>query len=158
MSESSPPRPKQGEGADRERLMEEGRRVLRAEADAVAGLADRLQDGFVEAVELLFRARGRIIVTGVGKSGIIARKVAATFTSTGTPASFLHPVDGLHGDLGIVSRDDVGIFLSRSGGSSELTGLMEYLVRLGVPTIALVGSNGFPPGPEHHGRSGLHGE
>jgi arabinose-5-phosphate isomerase len=139
MTERSSAGEEVGADVDRGTLLEEGRRVLRAEADAVAGLADRLGEGFVEAVEHLYGARGRIIVTGIGKSGIVARKVAATFTSTGTPASFLHPVDGLHGDLGIVSRDDVGIFVSRSGGSSELGGLMEYLVRLGVPTIALVG-------------------
>jgi len=139
MTERSSAGEEVGAGVDRGTLLEEGRRVLRAEADAVAGLAVRLGEGFVEAVEHLYGARGRIIVTGIGKSGIVARKVAATFTSTGTPASFLHPVDGLHGDLGIVSRDDVGIFVSRSGGSSELGGLMEYLVRLGVPTIALVG-------------------
>jgi arabinose-5-phosphate isomerase len=125
--------------ADVATLVAEGRRVIRYEAAAVAGLSDRLDDRFAQAVEILHRAKGRIIVTGVGKSGIIGRKLAATFTSTGTPATFLHPVDGLHGDLGIVSREDVGIFLSKSGGSSELAGLMEYMNRLGVPTMALVG-------------------
>jgi arabinose-5-phosphate isomerase len=125
--------------AERSRLLAEARRVLHAEAGAVAGLADRIDDRFAEAVELLFAVRGRVIVTGVGKSGIIARKIAATLTSTGTPASFLHPVDGLHGDLGLVSRDDLGIFVSKSGRSSELAGLMEHIVRLGLPTIALTG-------------------
>ncbi len=121
------------------RLLEEGRRVLEAEAGAVAGLARRLDERFCEAIELLWAVTGRVIVTGVGKSGIIARKIAATLTSTGTPATFLHPVDGLHGDLGIVSREDVGIFVSKSGSTSELAGLMEYMVRLGLPTIALTG-------------------
>ena len=125
-------------------LAEEGRRVLRAEARAVATLADRIDDRFAEAIELLWGARGRVIVTGVGKSGIIARKVAATLTSTGTPATFLHPVDGLHGDLGIVSRQDVAIVISKSGSTSELAGLMEYMFRLGLPSIALTGDPDSP--------------
>ena len=124
---------------DHETLLGEARRVLGAEAGAIVGLADRLDERFVEAVELLSAAEGRVIVTGVGKSGIIARKIAATLTSTGTPATFLHPVDGMHGDLGIVSRGDLGIFVSKSGGSSELGGLMEYMLRLGLPIIALTG-------------------
>jgi arabinose-5-phosphate isomerase len=127
-------------------LVEAGRRILQSEADAVAGVAQRLTPTFAEAVEILFRTRGRIIVTGVGKSGIIARKLAATFTSTGTPATFLHPVDGLHGDLGIVSREDTGIFLSKSGATSELAGLMQYMVRLGLPIVALTGRPESPLG------------
>ena len=125
-------------------LKEEGRRVLRAEARAIATLAERIDDRFAEAIELLWEARGRIIVTGIGKSGIIARKVAATLTSTGTPATFLHPVDGLHGDLGIVSRQDVAIVISKSGSTSELTGLVEHMLRLGVPAIALTGDPDSP--------------
>jgi arabinose-5-phosphate isomerase len=125
-------------------LLEEGRRVLRAEADAIVGLAERLDDRFVQAVELLWAVKGRVIVTGLGKSGVIARKLAATLTSTGTPATFLHPVDGLHGDLGLVSREDLGIFISKSGSTSELAGLMEYMVRLGLPTIGLTGSPDSP--------------
>jgi arabinose-5-phosphate isomerase len=127
-------------------LLEAGRVVLRLEADAVAAVADRLDEGFVRAVELLDACRGRVIVTGVGKSGIIARKIAATLTSTGTPAAFLHPVDGMHGDLGMVSRDDVGIFLSKSGATSELHGLMEYMLRLGLPIIGITGDPGSPLG------------
>jgi arabinose-5-phosphate isomerase len=126
--------------------VEEGRRVLRLEADAVAAVADRLDDAFARAVELLEGCTGRIIVTGVGKSGIIARKIAATLTSTGTPAAFLHPVDGLHGDLGIVSREDVGIFLSKSGATSELHGLVEYMLRLGIPMVAITGTPDSPMG------------
>lgn len=128
-----------GEGPDREALLAEARRVLRAEAEAVAGLAEGIGPAFREAIEILHQTRGRIIVTGVGKSGIVARKIAATLTSTGSPATFLHPVDGLHGDMGIVSRDDTTIFLSKSGGTAELHGLMEYVLRLGLPIIALVG-------------------
>jgi arabinose-5-phosphate isomerase len=120
-------------------VIDEARRVLREEANAIRDIADRLDGGFVRAIELLRHVRGRVIVTGVGKSGIVARKLAATLTSTGTPASFLHPMDGLHGDVGIVSGEDVGIFVSKSGSTSELTGLMEYMLRLGVPTIALTG-------------------
>ncbi len=127
-------------------LLEAGRNVLRLEAQALEGVARRLGPEFERAVELLEGCRGRIVVTGVGKSGIIARKIAATFTSTGTPATFLHPVDGLHGDLGIVSRDDVGIFLSKSGATSELHGLMEYMLRLGLPIVALTGKVDSPLG------------
>jgi arabinose-5-phosphate isomerase len=128
--------------SERTRLLDEARRVLHAEAGAIAGLADRLDDRFAEAVGLLLAVRGRVVVAGVGKSGIIARKIAATLTSTGTPASFLHPVDGLHGDLGLVTRDDLGIFVSKSGASSELAGLMVHIARLGLPTIALTGDMG----------------
>src|SRR5438093_1474090 len=95
---------------------------------------------FEAAVHLLAGAPGRLIVSGVGKSGLIARKIAATLTSTGTPASFLHPVDSLHGDLGIVGRRDVAILLSKSGASDELFGLVSQLKRLGVPIIAITGA------------------
>ncbi len=128
-----------GAGPDQADLLDEARGVLRAEAEALESIAERLDSRFSEAIELLRVAEGRIIVTGVGKSGLVARKVAATFTSTGTPATFLHPVDGLHGDLGMVSRKDLGIFISKSGGTSELRGLMEYMLRLGLPIIALTG-------------------
>jgi len=122
-------------------LAERGRRVLTLEAGAIAEVAAGLGDAFARAVELLASAKGRLIVSGVGKSGLIARKIAATFTSTGTPAAFLHPVDSLHGDLGIVSRDDVAMLLSKSGESEELFGLMEQLQRLGVPIIAVTGDS-----------------
>ncbi len=120
-------------------LVERGRRVLALEADAVRRTAERLGPAFAAAVRLLAAARGRLIVSGVGKSGLIARKIAATFTSTGTPASFLHPVDSLHGDLGIVGRDDVALLLSKSGATDELFGLVGQLKRLGVPMIAVTG-------------------
>ena len=120
------------------------RQVLRAEAGAIVGMAERLDDRFPEAIELLWAVDGRVIATGVGKSGIIARKLAATLTSTGTPATFMHPVDGMHGDLGIVSRGDVGIFVSKSGNTPELAGLMEYMLRLGLPTVALTGDPDSP--------------
>jgi arabinose-5-phosphate isomerase len=146
MAEPTTAREATGSRSDPEALLAEARRVLRSEAKAVAHLADRVDSSFVEAVELLHGTRGRVIVTGVGKSGIVARKLAATLTSTGTPATFLHPVDGLHGDMGIVSRDDTTIFLSKSGATSELHGLMEYVLRLGLPIIALVGRLDSPLG------------
>jgi arabinose-5-phosphate isomerase len=125
-------------------LVERGRRVLTLEADAVRAAAERLGASFDAAVRLLRDASGRIIVSGVGKSGLIARKIAATFTSTGTPATYLHPVDSLHGDLGIVGRHDVAILLSKSGATDELFTLVEQLKRLGVPIVALTGGRDSP--------------
>ncbi len=125
-------------------LVERGRRVLVLEADAIKRIAERLGPAFAAAVRLLADARGRLIVSGIGKSGLVARKIAATFTSTGSPASFLHPVDSLHGDVGIVGRDDVAILLSKSGASDELFGLLSHLKRLGVPVIVLTGDPASP--------------
>jgi arabinose-5-phosphate isomerase len=120
-----------------EAILAEGRRVLANEARAVGALADRLGDDFVRACQIVAGASGRVICSGIGKSGIIARKIAATLTSTGTPAIFLHPVEGLHGDLGIVGSSDVAILLSKSGETAELSGLVDYLLRAGVPMVAL---------------------
>jgi arabinose-5-phosphate isomerase len=125
-------------------LIELGRRVLRLEAGAVSAVADRLDEQFDRAVRLLAAASGRVIVSGVGKSGVVARKIAATLTSTGTPASYLHPIDSLHGDLGIVGRNDVAIVLSKSGDSQDLFGLVGSLQRLGVPIIAITGTLDSP--------------
>jgi arabinose-5-phosphate isomerase len=125
-------------------LVELGRRVLRLEADAVAAVADRLDQRFDRAVRLLAAASGRVIVSGVGKSGLVARKIAATLTSTGTPASYLHPIDSLHGDLGIVGRSDVAIVLSKSGDSQDLFGLVGSLRRLAVPIIAVTATSDSP--------------
>ena len=131
---------------DQAALVERGRRVLALEAEAVRRVAEGLGAPFAQAVELLAAAKGRVIVSGLGKSGLIARKIAATFTSTGTPAAFLHPVDSLHGDLGIVGRDDVAVVLSKSGSSDELFGLVSQLKRLGVPIVALTGDPDSPLG------------
>ena len=120
-------------------ILAEARRVLRLEAAAVAALEGRLEEGFVDACRLLAETPGRVIVSGIGKSGIVAHKIAATLTSTGTPATFLHPVEGLHGDLGIVTRADVALLVSKSGETSELSGLIGYLLRLDIPIIALTG-------------------
>ncbi len=128
----------------RGRVLAEGRRVLRTEADAVRCLADRLGEGFLDAVDLIHGAKGRIVVAGIGKSGLVARKIAATLTSTGTPAAFLHPVDGLHGDLGMVGPEDVMVVLSRSGATGELDGLLVFAESHGIPVIALVGDRASP--------------
>ncbi len=129
---------------ERSDLVERGRRVLALEAEGIRRVAERLGPAFARAVQLLAEARGRVIVSGVGKSGLIARKIAATFTSTGTPASFLHPVDSLHGDLGIVGRNDVAMLLSKSGASDELFGLVAPLKRLGVALITITGDPESP--------------
>ena len=107
------------------------------ESEAIAEISRSLNGNFARAINLLSDCRGRVIVAGVGKSGLIGRKIAATLTSTGTPAMFLHPVEGLHGDLGIVGSEDVAILISKSGESDELVGLIEALSRLGVHIIAL---------------------
>ena len=126
--------------ASRRDIVERGRRVIRLEREALAAIEERLGDEFADAVQLIDRCRGRVIVAGVGKSGLIGRKIAATLTSTGTPASFLHPVESVHGDLGIVGPEDVAILISKSGESEELLPLVDSLKRLGVKTIALTGS------------------
>lgn len=114
------------------------RRTLELEGRAVLAAAERVDTAFEEAIDIL-AAAGRVIVTGIGKSGAIGQKIAATFTSTGTPASWLHPVESLHGDLGLVSRDTVVIMLSKSGETEELFGLLAALARLEVPIIAITG-------------------
>ncbi len=123
-----------------DRIIAMGRRVIRMEREALAESEGRLGESFARAVELLARCTGRAIVSGVGKSGLIGRKIAATLTSTGTPATFLHPSESLHGDLGIVGASDVAILISKSGESSELVALLEHLKRLGVGTIAITGN------------------
>jgi arabinose-5-phosphate isomerase len=125
-----------------EEIIERGRRVVRLEREALASVEERIGDSFAHAVALIEQSRGRVIVTGVGKSGLIGRKIAATLTSTGTPAVFLHPMDSVHGDLGIVGPDDVAIMLSKSGESDELLGLLEHLQGLGVRTVAITGETG----------------
>ena len=124
---------------DTDTLLAEARRVLEVEAAAVAGLPERLGNDFARACRLIAEARGRVVVSGLGKSGHIARKIASTLTSTGTPATFLHPVEGLHGDLGIVGPSDVALLISKSGDTTEVGGLTEYLLRMGVPIIAMTG-------------------
>src|SRR5271170_1386111 len=118
-----------------------GENVVRIEAEALRVLADRIAgpmaEAFNRAVELIFRCSGRVVVTGMGKSGIIARKIAATLNSTGTPALFMHPVEAVHGDLGMVVRGDAVLALSASGESEEILRLLATLKRLQVPLIAM---------------------
>ncbi len=119
------------------RIIERGREVLRIESESVASLADRLGATFAEAVGLIEAISGRIVVTGIGKSGIVARKLASTFSSTGTPAIFLHPVEAAHGDVGMLVRGDLVLAISKSGESSEMESLLPVIERLGVPVICL---------------------
>jgi arabinose-5-phosphate isomerase len=125
-------------------IIHRGRRVLRIEADAILGLLARLDDpaaaeGFVRAVEILRECRGRVVLTGMGKSGSIAQKIASTLASTGTPTFFLHPAEGGHGDLGMLVRGDVVIAVSNSGETGELVELLPAIKRIGLQLIALVG-------------------
>jgi arabinose-5-phosphate isomerase len=115
------------------------RKVLQTEADAILALIHRLDDRFEDAVRLLQECRGRVIVTGMGKSGIICRKIAATLSSTGTPALFLHPAEAIHGDLGVLQSNDVVVALSNSGETDELVRLLETIKRIGARLIAITG-------------------
>jgi arabinose-5-phosphate isomerase len=116
------------------------RKVLQTEAAAILALVERLDERFEQAVRLLLECRGRVIVTGMGKSGIICRKIAATLTSTGTAAFFLHPAEAIHGDLGVIQSDDVVLALSRSGETDEILRLLETIKRLGARLIAITGN------------------
>lgn len=119
--------------------LEHGKRVLDIEARAIASLIDRLDDRFTKAVELLFVCSGKVVVSGMGKSGLIGQKIAATLASTGTPAFFLHPAEGIHGDLGMLARHDTVIALSNSGETDEVLKLLPFVKRLNIPVIALTG-------------------
>jgi len=127
-------------GADgRPSAIETARRVLALAAAALGDLAERVGPEFERAVELLDEVEGRVIASGIGKSGIVARKIAGTLTSTGTPCTFIHPVESLHGDLGLIGSRDVALLVSRSGETHELQGMVEHLARLSVPILALTG-------------------
>ncbi len=116
-----------------------GRRVLGIEARAVQALVQRLDGGFSEAVDLLYHCKGKVVVSGMGKSGLIGQKIAATMASTGTPSFFLHPAEGLHGDLGMLARRDALIAISNSGETQEILQLLPFMERLGIPVVAIVG-------------------
>jgi arabinose-5-phosphate isomerase len=116
------------------------RKVLQTEAASILALLPRIDDRFDRAVELLDRCKGRVILTGMGKSGVISRKIAATLSSTGTPAYFLHPAEAIHGDLGVIRNDDVVVALSYSGETGEILRLLETIRRLGATLIALTGN------------------
>jgi arabinose-5-phosphate isomerase len=116
--------------------------VLRIEAEAIAALAGRVDQAFVRAVELVEACRGRVVVTGLGKSGLVGKKLAATLAATGTPALFLHPVEGRHGDLGVLVRGDLVVALSNSGETDELLDLVPAVKRLGLPLVVVTGRPG----------------
>ena len=124
------------------------RRVLETEAAAILGLVATLDHRFERVVELLLGCRGRVIVTGIGKSGIICRKIAATLASTGTPAFFLHPAEAVHGDLGVIHAEDVVIALSHSGETPEVLRVIEAIKRIGATLVALTGHAGVDAGPD----------
>lgn len=119
--------------------LSEGKRVLAIEANAVHSLIARLDDRFANAVDLLFECKGKTVVSGMGKSGLVGQKIAATLASTGTPAFFLHPAEGIHGDLGMLGRRDVLIAISNSGETQEILQLLPYVERQGIPVVAMTG-------------------
>jgi len=131
-------RPGTGAARSGEELIALARDVVRIEAAAVAALESRLGAEFLQAVETFAACRGKVIVSGVGKSGLLAHKLAATLTSTGTPAVFLHPTDALHGDAGLFTPGDAALFVSKSGASEELIALQPYLERHGIPLVSIV--------------------
>ncbi|HID11187.1 MAG TPA: KpsF/GutQ family sugar-phosphate isomerase [Candidatus Latescibacteria bacterium] len=124
--------------------LERAKEVIRREAQAVAALEGRIEGPFRRALDIIAASKGRVIVTGMGKSGLIARKIAATLTSTGTPAFYLHPAEGMHGDVGIVCRGDVVLVLSKSGSTEEIFSLLPLFKRLGVPIIAMTSNPDSP--------------
>jgi arabinose-5-phosphate isomerase len=125
-------------------MQEKAKEVIRKEAKAIAHLEKKIDEQFSRAVELCLKCKGRVIVTGIGKSGIIGRKIAATLSSTGTPAFFLHPTEGTHGDVGMVRKNDVVIAISKSGETDEVYQLVPLFKRVGVPIITLTGNTKSP--------------
>lgn len=121
-------------------IIKTGRDVIRIEANAVADLEKSINEDFVMAVDVIYNAKGRVVLTGVGKSGLIARKIVATLNSTGTAAIYMHPTDALHGDLGMVRKEDVVIIISKSGSTDEFSRLLPMFKRLGVKIIAMSGN------------------
>ena len=126
------------------RLIERAIEVLRIEADAIGALTSRIDDDFLRACRMILACTGRVVVSGIGKSGHIANKIAATLASTGTPAFFVHPAEASHGDLGMITRDDVLIALSNSGSTAELLAIVPLLKRRGARLIAMTGAPGSP--------------
>ncbi len=129
-------------GGQADTSLTEGRRVLQIEAHAVQALINRLDERFTKTVDLLYNCKGKVVVSGMGKSGLIGQKVAATLASTGTPSFFLHPAEGVHGDLGMLARRDALIAISNSGETKEILQLLPYIERMGIPTVALTGKMG----------------
>lgn len=123
-----------------ENILDIAKKVLKIEADAISALIEKLNSNFEEAVEIIFNSKGRVVVTGMGKSGLVGKKIAATLASTGTPAFFLHPAEASHGDLGMVTSNDVIIAISNSGETGELIGLIPFLKRFDVQLISMTGN------------------
>lgn len=121
-------------------IISNGKKVIRIEAEAVSNLEKSIDENFVKAVETIYKSKGRVVLTGVGKSGLVARKIVATLNSTGTAAFYLHPTDALHGDLGMVRKDDVAIIISKSGATEELIKLIPMLKRMEIKLIAMSGN------------------
>ncbi len=125
---------------EEDRSIQQAKEVLRIEAESIFNLIERVGESFSRAVELIYRCKGRVIIAGIGKSGLIGRKIVATLTSTGTQALFLHPVEGLHGDLGIVTKEDVLLAISHSGETTELNMIIDSIRDIGVSRIAFTGN------------------
>jgi arabinose-5-phosphate isomerase len=132
------------------RLIQQAREVLQIEAQGVLDLIERIGPEFEQAVEMILNSKGRVIFTGIGKSGIVGRKIMATLNSTGTPSLFLHPVEAVHGDLGVVTADDIVIAISNSGYTKELVNILPILKNLGVKLIAFCGDPESPLAKESH--------
>ena len=128
--------------ANHTEILDAARKVIQIEADAVATLSARLDEDFAKAVEMILACSGRVVVTGMGKSGLICQKMAATMASTGTPTIFLHPAEGVHGDLGMLMRGDIVIAVSNSGETEEITRILPLIKRMGLPLIAMAGNSG----------------
>jgi arabinose-5-phosphate isomerase len=126
---------------ERKEILSTIKKAIFVERDALEKLAEGVDENYIQALEILIKCKGQVILSGVGKSGIVAKKIASTFASTGTPAIFIHPVDAAHGDLGIITRDDVAMFISKSGNTPELNFLLPTLKRFMVPVISIVGNN-----------------
>ncbi len=122
------------------KVIESGKQVLEIEALSISRLIEHMDEQFEIAVRLIVECKGRVVITGMGKPGFIARKMAATFASTGTPSLFLHPAEAIHGDLGMVTREDIVIAISNSGETEEITGLLAHLKKIGAKIIALTGN------------------
>jgi len=114
--------------------------VLKIEAESILNLIDKVDENFSRAIDMIYKSKGRVIITGIGKSGLVGKKIVATLTSTGTPALFLHPVEGLHGDLGIVTKNDVMLAISNSGETDELNMIISNTEKIGIPLIAFTGN------------------
>lgn len=121
-------------------ILDIAKKVLKIEAEAVAALAEKLDSNFEKAVDIIFESKGRVVVTGMGKSGLVGKKIAATLASTGTPAFFLHPAEAIHGDLGMVTENDAVIAISNSGETEELVSLIPFLKRFNVSLISMTGN------------------